>query len=301
MAKGSAFRSSRLACDMISCSRRCASALRSGAKMKPMPPPDMPPSIQKPQKSSPKASAGPLDERLGVEVAGPGDDRLDGLAEVRAWWPPRWPGRRPSGERRGSRRRMPPHAAARRPLRLAAQQVFLGHHLQDRADVLGHAAVDEDQALLQQPRGSAATRPPGRGSGGSGSRRPRLTPNSGSPSPAGDAADELHARPDAAGVLPAAAGAAEPFAEDRAGERPAALAPPRAAARRASGPGRWRACSADQRGQQVGGDGQARALGDVVDRADQLQAAARADDPRQQVAPGSAPSPRARAARCPRR
>ena len=35
------------------------------------------------------------------------------------------------------------------PLGLRAQQVLLGHHLQDRADVLRHAAVDEHQALLQ--------------------------------------------------------------------------------------------------------------------------------------------------------
>ena len=49
MAKGSAFRSSCFARDMISCIRSCASVLRCGAKMNPMPPPDIPPSIQKPQ------------------------------------------------------------------------------------------------------------------------------------------------------------------------------------------------------------------------------------------------------------
>ena len=35
------------------------------------------------------------------------------------------------------------------PFRLAAQQVFFGDHLQDRADVLRHAAVHEHQAVLQ--------------------------------------------------------------------------------------------------------------------------------------------------------
>ena len=32
------------------------------------------------------------------------------------------------------------------PLRLGAEQIFLRHHLEDRPDVLRHAAVDEDEA-----------------------------------------------------------------------------------------------------------------------------------------------------------
>ena len=52
MANGSAASSSRLAPAMISWSRSWASRRRAGANMKPMPPPDIPPSIQKPQKSS---------------------------------------------------------------------------------------------------------------------------------------------------------------------------------------------------------------------------------------------------------
>ena len=35
------------------------------------------------------------------------------------------------------------------PFRLAAQQVFLGDHFQDGPDVLGHAAVDEHERVLQ--------------------------------------------------------------------------------------------------------------------------------------------------------
>ena len=50
-----------------------------------------------------------------------------------------------------------------------------------------------------------------------GSRRPRLMPNSGSPSPARTPWISFDAGPDAAGILPAAAAAAEPFAEDGAG------------------------------------------------------------------------------------
>ncbi len=53
-----------------------------GLKMKPMPPPDMPPSIQKPQKSAPNSVADARDQRLGVEVAGPGNDGLDRAEEI---------------------------------------------------------------------------------------------------------------------------------------------------------------------------------------------------------------------------
>ena len=35
------------------------------------------------------------------------------------------------------------------PLGVGPQQVLLGHHLEDGPDVLRHAAVDEDEALLQ--------------------------------------------------------------------------------------------------------------------------------------------------------
>ncbi|MGC4051394.1 MAG: hypothetical protein QM757_18705 [Paludibaculum sp.] len=35
------------------------------------------------------------------------------------------------------------------PFRLGAQQVFFGDHLENGADVLRHAAVDEDEALLE--------------------------------------------------------------------------------------------------------------------------------------------------------
>ena len=48
-------------------------------------------------------------------------------------------------------------------------------------------------------------------------------PNSGSPSPARHAVDQLDAGPDAAGILPAAARAAQPLAEDGARRDQAAL------------------------------------------------------------------------------
>ena len=43
----------------------------------------------------------------------------------------------------------PQRLAPALPLGLAPEQVFLGHHVQDRPDVLGHPAVDQDQALGQ--------------------------------------------------------------------------------------------------------------------------------------------------------
>ena len=47
-----------------------------------MPPPDMPPSIQKPQKSSPISSRAGVDQRFGVQIAGPGNDGLHGAVEI---------------------------------------------------------------------------------------------------------------------------------------------------------------------------------------------------------------------------
>ncbi len=49
-----------------------------------------------------------------------------------------------------------------------------------------------------------------------------------------DALDELHAGPDAAGILPSAAGAAEPLAEDGAGGDEAAVVFVEAAGERAN-------------------------------------------------------------------
>ncbi len=92
--------------------------------------------------------AGALDQGVGVEVAGPGNDGLDGsvevllgagadLADVAAFevahhFVQDADGLLPSG-----------------PLGFGAQQVLLGDHFEDGADVLRHAAVDQHQALLQ--------------------------------------------------------------------------------------------------------------------------------------------------------
>ena len=97
------------------------------------------------------------------------------------------------------------------PLGSAPQEVFLGDHFQDGADVLGHATVHEDERVLELLTGI----------GRDGAVIEDLV--GGHESAAGDAKfrvafrgegalDEFHAGPDAAGVLPAAAGAADPLA-----------------------------------------------------------------------------------------
>ena len=86
------------------------------------------------------------------------------------------------------------------------------------------------------------------------------------------ALNELHARPDAAGILPAAAGTAEPFAENGAGQHQPAFVLLQWAVQGSGLPRRAHA-NRNQRSQQVGGNGQPRAFGDVVDVADNFQAA----------------------------
>ena len=96
-------------------------------------------------------------------------------------------------------------------------------------------------------------------------------PNSGSPWPAVDALDQLDAGPDAAGILPAAAAAAEPLAENGARGHKAPLVLLERAGKRLDLAGGAHA-RRDQAGQQIGGDGKARALRNVVDLADDFDA-----------------------------
>ena len=63
---------------------------------------------------------------------------------------------------------------------LGAEQVFLGDHLEDGADVLGHAAVDQHQAVLEFASAFPGTHRPCPRMRCWGMRRPRLMPNSGS-------------------------------------------------------------------------------------------------------------------------
>ena len=94
--------------------------------------------------------------------------------------------------------------------------------------------------------------------------------------------DDFHARPDAAGVLPSAARSAQPFAQD--GPRGDQLAfrfgeAARQRLRLAGGPH----AGGDDGRQEVRGDGQAGALGDVVHLARDFQSQPRADELGQHV------------------
>ena len=92
--------------------------------------------------------ARPADQRLGVEVAGPGNDGLDRAVEILL---------RACTDRADVAAfqvaqdfiQYADGLPAALPLGFRPQQVFLGHHLQDGSDVLRHAAVHQHQALLQ--------------------------------------------------------------------------------------------------------------------------------------------------------
>ena len=100
--------------------------------------------------------------------------------------------------------------------------------------------------------------------------------------PGRPAFDHFDARPDAAGVLPAAARAGQPFAEDRPGRDDAPLRLVQGSVERLDLAGRPHAGGDDGR-QQIGGDGQPRPLGNVVDLAHDLQPEPRADQPLQHL------------------
>ena len=113
-----------------------------------MPPPLMPPSIQKPQKLSPNSCAGTIDEGVGVKVGGPGNDGLQGAFKVLL-------------ERAAERTHVAPLKlagdpvedfdclTAAEPLGFTAQQVFFSDHFEDGTDILCHAAMNQHQALLK--------------------------------------------------------------------------------------------------------------------------------------------------------
>src|ERR1044071_792400 len=129
MANGRACSSLRRVADMISCSFACASALRWGAKIKPMPPPDIPPSIQKPQKSAPNsARVAAISASVKALVA----------AGMMAWI---GPAKFRVEHARALRPRPPPA-----PLR---EQVLPGHNSQPGPDFLPLPAVDEHGAVFE--------------------------------------------------------------------------------------------------------------------------------------------------------
>ena len=281
------------------------SAWRCGATKKAIPPPDIPPSIRKPQKSSPSAafasrmidSVNALLTQGMIPLSGPSQFRVVSAPSART----------SAGSTAAtisskiSQRLLPglPLARGSRSRYFSVTMFRIG------PTFWAIPPWTRTRLSRQGLRGSpGATRPrPAarrRAARCAGRSRPRLTPHSGSRLAGRHAVDELDAREDAARVLPAAARAAEPLAEDRPGddhprllgvERPGQV--PRLAGRPHQ--------EADQRGEQVRRDRQPRPLGDVVDLADDLQPEPRPDHPRQQlVEPGRA-SLRATAGPGPRR
>ena len=95
--------------------------------------------------------------------------------------------------------------------------------------------------------------------------------------------NQLDSGPNAARILPAAAGSSQPFAEDGARSDDPAIAFFQRSGERMDLIRRAHA-HRNQAGQQVGGDGQARAFGNVAHPADNFNAPPRADQPAQQFA-----------------
>jgi hypothetical protein len=213
------------------------------------------------------AKRGPraFDQAVGVKVAGPRNDGLDGPVEI------------PPGPLADPADVALPQAvhhfvqdadglAARLPLALAAQQVALGDHLEDRSHVLRHAAVHQHQAVFEllARRGRNL-----RGIEDAVSRQQAAAADAefGIALTGGHAVDQLDARPDAARILPAAARPADPFAQNGARGHQAPVGFLQAAGERVDLPGGAHA-GRNQAGQQTGGNGQAAALGNVVDLGD---------------------------------
>jgi len=222
----------------------------------------------------------PLDQAFRVEGRGPRDDRLE------------WPGEIARGECaqpaditalqglddlvEDAARLLPAQ-----PLCLRPQQVLLRHHFQDRSDVLRHPPMHEHQAVLQRLPG----------------RRWHLiraedamVGQEAAPADAGfgvvcagqHARDQLDARPHPARILPAAPRSGEPLAEDGTrGHQPALMFGQLSGegTRLTGGPH----AAGDEAGEQAGGDGQPRPLGNAVDAADQLDAASRTHHAGQQI------------------
>ena len=158
------------------------------------------------------------------------------------------------------------------PLAFRPQQILFRDHFQNGADVLSHTAVDQHQALLK-----LRTR-----------FRPYLLRAKnlmiGQQSSAADAefritllgrnaVNELDARPHPAGVLPAAARASQPFAQNGARGHQSAIALGQAASERADLIGGTHT-QRNEAGEQVGGNCEARAAGNVVHLADDFDAVA---------------------------
>jgi hypothetical protein len=117
----------------------------------------------------------------------------------------------------------PDRLAAAEPLGFTPQQVLLSDHFENGTDILRHAAVNQHQALLKFLASFARNF----GFGEDfviGKQAAAADAELGIALRGANAVDELDARPDAAGILPAAAASTQPFAQDGArGDQPAVM------------------------------------------------------------------------------
>ena len=219
------------------------------------------------------------DECFRIKGAGPRDDALNRLSKIAR-------GGQSDGadvaalQRRENFLQCLQRFLAGAPLRLGPEQVFFGDHFEDGADVLGHAAVNEHEARLQIAAGfgrniAVAEDAVLRHESAPADAPLRIAVAS------EHSGNQFHSRPDAARVLPAAAGTAEPFSEDRARENQSPFVFLQRAGER-GGLACGAHADADEGREQAGGDGQTRTFRDIVHAADQFEAAPVADDAREQ-------------------
>ena len=159
------------------------------------------------------------------------------------------------------------------PLALRPHQIFLRDHFQNGADVLGHAAVDEHQALLKllarfRPHLLGAENLMIRQQASAADAEFRIALLGRNP------VNKLNARPYPSGILPAAARASQPFAQNGARGHQAAVAFGQAAGERSDLIGRAHA-HGNEAGEKAGGHCKARAAGNIVHLADDFDAVAR--------------------------
>ena len=104
----------------------------------------------------------------------------------------------------------------------AAEQVFLGDHFQNRPHILRHAAMDENETVLQLLTSLLCDF---FGREDVMLRHQTTTTNSELRiiSTSHTTLNQFDARPDSAGILPAAAGSANPFPQNRSRRHDAAI------------------------------------------------------------------------------
>ena len=221
-----------------------------------------------------------LDQSFGKQIRRPGNNRLNRTGEISC-------GRTAqSGDVLASQGRQNLIEDGKRaqpcpPLGFSPQQIFLGDHFEDRTDVLGHATVNQHEAVLQLLAHH------GRSLAGvqdvmSGHQLSSTDAAFGIALRSGHAFDEFDARPDAAGILPAAARTAQPFPEYGAGQHETAFFLVQSSVQRGRltrGPHAQR----NHRSEQVGGYGQPRSFGNSINRTDKFKPAPGAHHPRDQI------------------